>query len=229
MFVVIAGGGKVGRYIAADLIERGHEVSVIERQRGRCESLVAEYPVLVIEGDACDVRYLEQARVDRADVFVATTREDDDNLVACQLARTEFGVRRVISRVNSPKNVEIFELMGIEAVSSTTLISRLLEEEVTVGELIHLHTLKAGKVDLVEVRIPDHDDANAPPPRSVEELDLPLDAVLVAIFRGDTGAEETIIPRGSTQILPGDEVIALTTPELEDELRRMLVGRTARR
>lgn len=224
MFVVIAGGGKVGRYIAVDLTERGHEVAIVERARGRCEQLVAHHPVLVIEGDACDVKYLEQAQLRRADVFVATTREDDDNLVACQLARTEFGVKRTISRVNSPKNVEIFELMGIEAVSSTTLMARMLEEEVSVGELVHLYTLKAGKVDLVEVRIPDQDEPDAPPPRFIADLDLPFDSVLVCMFRDVDGAEQTIIPRGSTEILPGDEVIALTTPELEDRLRQILLG-----
>lgn len=223
MFVVIAGGGKVGRYIAADLVERNHEVCVIERVRDRCETLVANHPILVIEGDAADVKYLEQAQLDRADVFVATTREDDDNLVCCQLARTEFGVKRVISRVNSPKNVEIFELMGIEAVSSTTLMARMLEEEVSVGDLVHLYTLRAGKVDLVEVRIPDSDEPDAPEPRFVSDLELPYESVLVCIFRDVQGSEQTIIPRGSTEVLPGDEVVALTTPELEDRLRRILL------
>jgi trk system potassium uptake protein len=223
MYVVIAGGGKVGRFIAADLVQRGHDVCIIERVRDRCENLVANHPVLVIEGDAADVRYLEQAHTDRADVFVATTRDDDDNLVSCQLARVEFGVRRTISRVNSPKNVEIFEKMGIEAVSSTTLMARLLEEEVTVGELFHLYTLRGGKVDLVEVRLPDEDNPKAPPPRYIADLELPHEAVLVCIFRGTGEGEQTIIPRGSTEILPGDEVIALTTPELEERLRRILM------
>ncbi|MGH3442316.1 MAG: potassium channel family protein [Nitriliruptorales bacterium] len=224
MYVVLAGGGKVGRYIAADLVQRGNDVAIIERVRDRCEELVASYDVLVIQGDACDVSYLEQAHVDRADVFVATTGDDDDNLVACQLARVEFGVKRVISRVNSPKNVEIFDALGIEAVSSTTLISRLLEEEVSVGDLIHLRTLKAGKVDLVEVRIPGPDDPRAPAPRYVADLQLPHDAVLVCIFRELDGTEQTIIPRGATEIRPGDEVVALTTPELEDRLRHILMG-----
>lgn len=228
MYVVIAGGGKVGRYIASDLVERRHEVAVIERVRDRCEQLVARHPVLVIEGDACDVKYLRQANTDRADVFVATTREDDDNLVACQLARAEFGVDRLISRVNLPSNVEIFERMGIEAVSGTTLMARLLEEEVSVGELVHLYTLRAGKVDLVEVRIPDPDDPAAPPPRFVTDLHLPYESVLVCVFRRRGGAEQTIIPRGSTEILPGDEVVALTTPELEDRLRRILLGEVSR-
>jgi trk system potassium uptake protein len=224
MYVVIAGGGKVGRYIAADLVMRGHDVSIIERVRQRCEHLVANYPVLVIEGDAADVGYLEQAHVDRADVFVATTREDDDNLVACQLARVEFGVRRTISRVNWPKNTEIFEKLGIEAVSSTALISRLLEEELTVGDLFHLYTLRAGRVNLVEVRLPAAEDKGAPAARYVADLHLPHEAVLVCIFRGTDPAEQIIIPRGSTELLPGDRVIALTTPELEDRLRSVLLG-----
>jgi trk system potassium uptake protein TrkA len=218
MYVVIMGGGRIGRYIAADLVVKGHDVTVLERQAGRCEQLVADHDVLVIQGDACDVRYQEQAHVDRADVFVATTHEDDDNLVACQLAKVEFGVRRAISRVNTPKNVEIFETLDIEAVSSTRLISELLEHEFTVGELIHLYSLKGGKVSLVEVRIPDGE--RAPPPRHVVDLGLPYEAVLVAIFRD----EQTVIPRGTTEILPGDEVVALTTPELEERLEQILVG-----
>ncbi len=220
MYVVIVGGGKIGRYIAKDLERKRHEVTIIERHPGRCENLVAETNVLVIEGDAGDVRYLEQAHLDRADVFVATTHEDDDNLVACQLAKVEFGVKRAIARVNTPKNVEIFEKLGIEAVSSTRLISELLENELSVGELIHLYSLKGGRVSLVEVRIPDADTPGAPPPRTVMDLELPYESVLVAFFRGD----QTLIPRGETEIHPGDEVVALTTPELEDELRRVLVG-----
>ena len=220
MYVVIVGGGRIGRYIAKDLEGKGHEVTVIERVPDRCEQLVAETSVLVIEGDACDVRYLEQAHVDRADAFVATTHEDDDNLVACQLAKIEFNVKRAISRVNTPKNVEIFEKLGIEAVSSTRLISELLENEFSVGELIHLYSLKGGKVSLVELRIPDGEDGRLPEPRRVQDLDLPFEAVLVALFRGD----ETVIPRGETEVRPGDEVVALTTPQLEDELRAILLG-----
>ena len=219
MYVVLAGGGRIGRYIAKDLSEKGHEVTVLERIASRCEQLVMETDVLVIEGDACDVRYLEQAHTDRADVFVATTHEDDDNLVSCQLAKIEFGVRRAISRVNTPKNVEIFEALGIEPVSSTRLISELLENEFSVGELIHLTSLKGGRVQLVELRIPM--GPGAPKPRSLAELDLPAESVIVAVFRD----EETVIPQGTTEILPGDEIVALTTPELEKRLTAVLLGR----
>jgi trk system potassium uptake protein len=218
VYVLLAGGGRIGRYIAKDLVEKGHEVTILERIASRCEQLVMETDVLVIEGDACDVRYLEQGHADRADVFVATTHEDDDNLVACQLAKIEFGVKRAISRVNTPKNVEIFETLGIEPVSSTRLISELLENEFSVGELIHLTSLKGGRVQLVELRIPD--GSSAPKARELQSLKLPNEAVIVALFRG----QETIIPHGATEIRPGDEVVALTTPELEDRLTRVLLG-----
>ncbi len=219
MYVVLAGGGKIGRYIARDLVEKGHDVTVIEREPGRCEQLVATTSVLVIEGDACDVRYLDQARLSRADAFVATTHDDDDNLVSCQLAKIEFGVERAIARVNSPKNVDIFRHMGIEPVSSTVLLSQVLENEFA-SDLVHLTTLHGGRASIIEVRLPDAESPDAPPERVVADLGLPHDAVLCAIFRGP----EIIIPRGSTVIRPGDQIVALTTPEIETELEHLLLG-----
>jgi trk system potassium uptake protein len=217
VYIVLAGGGKVGRFIAVELLGDGHAVTIIERVEERCENLLRDHDLLVIHGDACDVRYLEQARLERADVFVATTGDDDDNFVACQLARTSFGVPRVISRVNTPRNEEIFSKLNIEAVSTTTLISRLIREEVTVGDLIHLYTLRRGKANLVEVDIPRDDRKDSPP---LMELDLPEDSVIVCVFRGD----ETVIPHGGTTLRPGDQVIALTTPQFEDELRATVLG-----
>jgi trk system potassium uptake protein len=216
VYVVIAGGGRIGRYIARDMAEKGHEVTVIELLGERCEQLVAETQVLVIEGDACDVRYQDQAHVDRADVFVATTHEDKDNLVACQLAKIEFGVARAISRVNTPKNVEIFDALGIEPVSSTRLISELLEHEFSVGALVHLTSLKGGRAELVELKIPVDSTA---PPVAIRDLELPNQSVLVAIFRGD----QTVIPSGDTELLPGDDVVALTTSDREQALSRALL------
>src|SRR5688500_5627608 len=121
MYVVLAGGGKVGRFIAVDLLNEGHDVAIIERVEGRCDQLLRDYDLLVIHGDACDVRDLQQARPERADVFVATTGDDDDNFVACQLAKATFEVPRVIARVNAPRNKVIFDRMKIETVSTTSL------------------------------------------------------------------------------------------------------------
>lgn len=219
--MVIAGGGKVGRSIAVDLLADKHEVTIIELIEDRCEELLRDHDLLVIHGDACDVRYLEQARLERADVFVATTHDDDDNFVACQLALASFSVPRAIARVNAPRNEEIFDRMNIEAVSTTSLISRLIREELTVGGLIHLYTLRAGKVNLVEIDLP---QARRYTPREVRDLHLPHESVLVCIFRLVDGVDEIVIPRGETELLPGDQVIALTTPELEDELRAAVLG-----
>jgi trk system potassium uptake protein len=218
MYIVIVGGGRIGRYIAQDLIVKGHDVTVIELEAERVESLVAETGVLVIQGDAADLRYLEQAHTELADVFVATTHDDDLNLVACQLADIEFGVKRTISRVNNPKNVEIFQVLGIEAVSSTRLISELIENEFTVGELIHLTTLRGGRIGLIELRIPDGPDA--PGPRRLDAIDLPDSTVVVVVYRGD----QTIVPRGGTELHPGDEIVALTSPESEADLTAALIG-----
>ena len=222
MYVVIAGGGKVGRYIARDLLVEGHDVAVIEPVEGRCDDLLRDHDLLVIRGDATEVRYLEDVRPGRADVFVATTGDDDANFVACQLARNTFGVPRVISRINKPNNTELFARMAIEGVSTTSLISRLIREQLSVGELIHLTTLRAGKVNLVEIDIPGNATA---PRRRLSELALPEESVIVCVFRG----EDTIIPRAALRLRPGDQVVALTTPELEEELRAAVLGEGASR
>lgn len=228
MYVVIIGGGRIGRHIARDMVDRHNQVAVIEQHASRCERLAIETDILVIEGDAGDVEILRQAKVDRADVFVATTHSDEDNLVACELARVEFGVQRAISRVNSPKNVEIFETLGIEAVSSTRLLSELLESEFTVDELVRQTLLRDGRLVMLEVQVPDgtthaDDDGTvlrAPAERRIEDLDLPLDAVVAAIFRGS----ETLVPRGGMTIRPGDELVVVATPDVEDRVRAVVVG-----
>ena len=229
MYIVIVGGGRIGRHIAMDMVSKGNSVTVIEQQASRCEQLVVDHDVLVIEGDAGDIETLRHARSDRADVFVATTHDDENNLVACQLAIAEFEVNRAIARVNSPKNVEIFEVLGIEAVSSTRIISEMLESEFTIGDLVKLTQVREGRVAVLEVQIPDghnHCDEHgkvlpAPPVRTVVKLRLPERAVLAAVFRGTT----TIVPHGATEVRPGDEVVVLTAPDLEDEVRTALVGR----
>ena len=217
MYVVFAGGGKVGRYIARDLLEHDHQVAIVESVAGRCDDLLREFDLLVVHGDATDVRDLEQVRPERADVFVATTHDDGSNFVACQLALAAFEVPRVLARVNQPENEELFQRLGIEGISSTTLISRLIREQLSVGELIHVATLRAGTVNLVEMDIPAGETKR---PRPIKELPLPVGAVVVCIFRD----EQTIVPSPTSHILPGDHVIALTRPEGEDELRAALIG-----
>ncbi len=216
MYAVIAGGGKVGRHVAADLVVEGHQVTIIEPVPGRCEDLVREHDPLVIVGDATSPGDLEHARTERADVFLAATGDDDDNFVACQLALTTFSVPRVVARVNLPRNEALFRSLGIEAISTTTLISRLILEHLPVGELVHLSTLAPGRLELVELDLPAQT-----PTRRLVELALPRGCVLVCIVRGD----EALVPHGDTELRGGDRVVAVATPERERELRTALRGR----
>lgn len=218
MYAVFAGGGKVGRFIARDLLLHDHQVAIVEPVPGRCDDLLREFDLLVVQGDATDVRDLAQVRPERADVFVATTHDDDANFVACQLALTAFEIPRVIARVNKPENEQLFGRLGIEGISTTTLISRLIREQLTVGELVHVATLRAGQVNLVEIDIPDDGSKRM---RQIGELDLPPGAAVVCIFRD----EQTIVPSPTSRLLPGDQVIALTRPDREDALRDGLVGK----
>ena len=220
MHVVISGGGKVGSYLARNLVTKGYRVAVIEKRSEVLEKLAEELPteVLLIEGDGCDVKYQEDAGVGHADIFAAVTGNDDDNLVSCQLARARFSVKRTVARINSPKNEHIFHALGIEGISSTTIISRLIEEEATIGDIIRLHTLKKG-ISLVEIDLPnDHCLACN---KKVHELNLPEGSVLVAIVRGD----RVIVPKGDTVIETGDRVLAVAVLGKEAELRYILQGR----
>mgnify|MGYP005839683957 FL=1 len=212
------GGGKVGSFLAETLEAKGHKVTVIERNRDLCERIALHTTATVIEGDGCDLRFQEEAEVGKADVFAAVTGDDDDNLVACQLARTHFQVPRAVARVNNPKNEKIFNKLGVDAISSTTVIAQLIEERTTVGDIITLHTLKKGRLAVVELDLPESRCHSCDVP--LKNLGLPQGCVLVSIIRG----EEVIIPQGGSMLQPGDTVIAVTEPEKEGELKRVLTG-----
>jgi len=212
------GGGKVGAFLAETLDAKGHRVAVIERNKELCERLAAITSAVIIHGDGCDIRYQEEADVGGSDVFAAVTGDDDDNLVACQLARTYFRVPRSVARVNNPKNERIFNKLGVDAISSTTVIAQLIEERTTVGDIITLHTLKKGKLAVVELDLPTDRCRSCEVP--LRDLGLPPGCVLVSIVRG----EEVIIPQGESTLQPGDTVIAVTEPEREADLKRALTG-----
>ncbi|MBN1288396.1 MAG: NAD-binding protein [Actinobacteria bacterium] len=213
--LVIAGGGKVGAFLANKLAGK-NTIVIIEKDPTVCKELSKTTKSLVIQGDACDYRYQEEARVDRCDVFAAVTSDDDDNLVACQLAKTAFSAGRAVARVNNPKNERIFNLMGIDAISSTTIIGHLIEERATIGDILTLHVMKSGQVEIVEIDIPETGCRSCN--RQLRSLGLPEGCVLVSIIRGD----DVVIPRGSDMILPGDSIIAVTSTENEAELKRAL-------
>lgn len=220
MYILINGGGKVASYLARKMIDAGHDVALIEKRGEIVDKLAAELPAkaLIIHGDGCDAAFQEDAGASHADVFVASTGDDDDNLVACQLAKTAFGVTRTIARVNNPKNERIFNALGIEAISSTTIISRMIEEEATVGDIRTLIALRKGDMAIVEIELPV--DRCVVCNKEVAELNLPSDCILVALIRGD----DVVTVHGDTQLQPGDTVIAFTNTARERALKKALTG-----
>lgn len=220
MYVVINGGGRVGSFLALTLFQKKHDVAVIEKRPEVIRMLAEELPqkILLIQGDGCDPQTQEDAGVGHADVFASVTNNDDDNLVSCQLAKVNFKVKRAVARVSNPKNEPVFNALGIKAISSTSVISHLIEEEMTLKDLIRLRTLEKGKLSLVEIDVPaENSDVSH---KKVSELTLPEKSVLVTIIRED----RIIIPRGSTEIKPNDRIIAVTEIEHEDELYRLFSG-----
>ncbi|MBE0415482.1 MAG: TrkA family potassium uptake protein, partial [Dehalococcoidia bacterium] len=154
MYIIVVGGGKIGFYLTAALLNEGHEVLVLEKDARRCEFICEQLGSVVVHGDGCEARTLAEVGTERADMFIAVTDEDEDNLIACQVAKHKFKVPRTIARINNPKNEKLFKKLGIDVtVSSVNLILEHIEEEVPTHPLIHLLTLKGGGLEIVEVKI----------------------------------------------------------------------------
>ena len=219
MKVAIAGAGNVGMYIADDLRLAGHEVLLIEQDPDLVARLRPLHDVGWYVGDACEVSMLHEAGIDDADVMVAATGDDEDNLVISLLAKQEFAVPRVVARVNHPKNKWLFnETWGVDvSVSTPHLLTALIEEAVSVGSLVRLFELERGEANLIEVTLADDSPARD---KSIAELAVPRDATIVAIVRGG----HVVVPRGDTIVQLNDEVLALVTPDSEAEVKRVLVG-----
>ena len=219
MHIVIVGAGKVGYFLAKRLHHNKHTVSIIDKDRAKCEEIVKEIDILVISGDGCDPRILEEAGLAHADVVAAVTGEDEDNLIICQLAKEKFGIRRTVGRVNNPDNEHIFSELGIDVpVDSTTIISKIIEEEVSFSDFVNLMSFKRGKLAIVRVDLPSESPIIN---KQVQDLRLPDDSVLVSIVRG----EDVIVPKGNTVLMPGDDIIALTLVGNEPQLLDLLVGK----
>ncbi|MCL2393177.1 MAG: TrkA family potassium uptake protein [Acidimicrobiaceae bacterium] len=219
MKVAIAGAGNVGASVAQDLCEAGHEVLIIESDLSLVERLQPTMACRWFAGDACEPRTLADAGLADTDVVVAATGDDEDNLVISLLAKQEFGVPRVIARVNHPKNRWLFnETWGVDvSVSTPHLMTSLVEEAVSVGTLVRLLHFAEGQAQLVEVTLAEDTPALG---RSIAELGVPRDASIVAIIR----ERRVVVPRGDTRLDAGDEVIALVTEDAEDALRQLRVG-----
>jgi trk system potassium uptake protein TrkA len=220
MRVVVTGAGAVGRHLAADLAERGHTVTLIDQDRDVVEKIGEWAPgVTVVLGDACEPWVLEEAELSQAEVVVAATGDDEDNLVTSLLAKQEFAVPRVLARVNHPKNEWLFTTQwGVDAaVSPPHILTAMVEEAVTVGDLVRLLRLEGGRVSIVEMTLPEGSPNNG---RALFELRLPADSAIVAILREG----HVVIPQPETVLAAGDEVVALTAQTSESALRQTIVG-----
>jgi trk system potassium uptake protein TrkA len=217
--VAIAGAGNVGVYIADDLRAAGHEVLLLEKDPDLVAKLRPTLDVDWFVGDACEVSNLQAAGIEEVDVMVATTGDDEDNLVVSLLAKQEFAVPKVVARVNHPKNKWLFnETWGVDvSVSTPHLLTALIEEAVSVGSLVRLLEFEGGEARLIEVTLAEDSPAAG---GVIMELGVPRDATLVAVVREG----HVVVPRGDTVLLAGDEVLALVTPEAEDSVKAILVG-----
>jgi trk system potassium uptake protein TrkA len=219
MKIIIAGAGSVGRYMAAQLLESGHEVTLIDNDPAVARKTTGNKGVAVTLGDACELDTLARADAANADVVAAVTGDDEDNLVVYLLAKQEFGVPRVVARVNNPNNEWMFnDMWGVDvSVSTPHLLTALVEEAVNVGSFVRLLSLEQGKARISEVTLADSSPAIG---RSISELGLPRESTIVALIRDG----HVVVPRGDTALLTHDEVLVLTAGDAEDEVRAILVG-----
>ncbi|MBE1578402.1 potassium transporter TrkA [Amycolatopsis sp. WAC 01375] len=216
MRVAIAGAGAVGRSIAAELIDGRHQVMLIEREADQFEPHTVEQADWVL-GDACEVSILEESGIEECDVVIAATGDDKANLVVSLLAKTEFAVRRVVARVNNPANEWLFnDAWGVDvAVSTPRMLAAMVEEAVSVGDLVRLMTFRQSQANLVELTLPEETPLAG---KAVSELNLPRDAALVTILRGD----RVIVPQPEDPLEPGDELLFVATSDVEPEIRTAL-------
>lgn len=217
-YILIAGGGKVGVNLARELYESGHEVAVIEQDNARAAALSTKLDCPVFIGDSSTHDVLENAEAHRARVFVAATGSDQDNLIACQLAKKVFGVPKTIARASNPKNEEVMARLGVDStVSSTAIIQQVIERELPTVRIKTLLSLQEGAFQILEYSL----DADSPATgHLLREIELPPESNLIAILRGNT----TVVPRGETRLSEGDLVVALVDSEQEARLRMALLG-----
>jgi len=218
MYVIVAGGGKVGKSVTRSLVDMGHEVTLVEQRRDRYTQLEEEFGHVAMIGDATEIGVLERAGIARPpDLVLAVTGDDEDNLVISQIAREGYGVEKVVARVNDPRNQQHFDLLGItQTICATAGILGLVEHEVPEHGLIRLLELRREGLEVVEVQVePDSPSAG----KTVEELDLPDGSRLISVMRDG----RALVAVGSTVLTPGDQLLAILQPGKEDELRRALI------
>jgi trk system potassium uptake protein len=212
MQILVLGAGKVGWNLTRELIEKGHEVTVIESDRDRYLTVEQELEHRIQYGDASELWVLERAGIQRADMVIAVTGDDEDNILICQVAKEKYGVERIIARVNNPRNRGHFELLGITPlVSATDLILRLIEHEVPEYGLVHLLDLPEQQLEIIEMLLPPGSRAAG---RRVGDLEMPEGSLLISVLREGRG----FVPGPATVLEAGDEILAVLDPSVEEDL-----------
>ncbi len=218
MYVIIVGAGNVGYYLAKTLLNAGHEVLLIERDKRRCDLLRDEFGEAVMRGRGDEIRIMREAGADRADIVVACTGDDEDNLIISQIAKWYFNVPRTVARINDPRNEGIFRQLGIDAtVSSTNIIYHLIEQEIETGEIIPLAALQRGEIEIVDIELSSRSPVVG---KHIRDLKLPENALIACIIRNDNA----MIPQADTVLEPGDSVIALVSAQNERLLRKVFAS-----
>lgn len=215
MYVIVVGGGKVGYYLTKQLLSEGHEVLLLEKDRRRQAALAEQMGEVVVQGDGCEIRIMSEAGFGRADVIVAVTGDDEDNLVICQMAKRKFQTPRTVARVNDPDNLTLFEKLGIDTtVSSTQIIFNLLDQQIETGEIIPLAALKNGNIELVAITVSERSPVLG---QNVRDLPLPGDALIISVVRN----QHAMLPQGDVRFENGDTVIAMVAADEEPQLRHI--------
>jgi trk system potassium uptake protein TrkA len=212
MYILIVGAGKVGWNLARELIEKGNEVTLVEADARRYATVEEELEHAVQYGDGSELWVLERGGIERADMVIAVTGDDEDNILICQVAREKYGVDRIISRCNNPRNLQHFELLGVQpAVSATDLILRLIEHEVPKYGLVHLLDLPSENLEIIELEV---DEGSAADGSAVKEMGLPNGSLVISVLRDGSG----FVPTGDFVVQAGDEVLLVLDTGLEAQV-----------
>lgn len=219
MYMIVIGGGRVGYYLSKELLDEGHEVLIIEKSPTVCEIVNDELGSICFRGDGCETSILAQVGTGRADMVIAVTGDDEDNLIVCQVAKHKFKVPRTIARIRNPRNEMLFKKLGIDVtISSTNVILEQIAEEVPTHPLIHLHEIRDKGLEIVEIKVP----AGAVTiGKLVQDIELPPGTIITLIVRK---SQRPIVPTPTTVLMAEDQIIAVTDPESETALRKALRG-----
>jgi trk system potassium uptake protein TrkA len=206
MKVLIVGSGKTLYFLCRNFTAKGYQVILIDRDREECVQLARQFSAMVVCGDGSDATILKEAGAMGADVVLAVTPNDQDNLVICQLAELQFAVPRVLALANDPDNAEIFEKLGVSAFSTTNIVSSLIEQRVSLEQIINLLPVGEGRVNVTEIILGQDSPVAG---KRLKDIDLPENALVAVVIRND----QPIVPRGGNELLGGDRIVLITLPE----------------